>query len=290
MTIQRQFLVATVTACLLLPLGAYGILHFQRPPRTGEKRKLFTGITYNRDARSQPRPVMIHIVNIDLKTAGLKVLVTPKTPNKSRTTSEFVREFKLKLAINASYFVPFYEKTPWDYYPRSGDASYATGEVIANGERSSQPRSQWAVLCISRANIANIVATGTCPQSTLNAVAGRELLVSNGKPAPELFKSSDATENPYSRVAVGIDRKGEKLWLIVVDGKQPLYSEGLTKLELAELIANLGADRALNFDGGGSTTLAIATSNGVKVLNAPIHAKLPTTERPVVNHIGFYVP
>jgi exopolysaccharide biosynthesis protein len=288
--IQRQILVAMVTAFLLLPLGAYGILHFQRPPQTDEERRLFPGITYNRNARSQPRPVMIHIVNIDLKTAGLKVLVTPKTPNKSRTTSEFLREFNLKLAINASYFVPFYEHTPWDYYPRSGDGSFAMGEVIANGNRYSQPRSQWAVLCMSRANIANIVAAGTCPQGTLNAVAGRELLVSDGKPVPELFTSGTQQENPYPRVAAGIDRQGEKLWLIVVDGKQPLYSEGLTKLELAKLFAKLGVDRALNFDGGGSTTLVMAASNGFKVLNAPIHAKLPTTERPVANHIGFYIP
>ncbi|AFY96135.1 phosphodiester glycosidase family protein [Chamaesiphon minutus] len=290
MTIQRRILVATVTACLLLPLGAYGILHFQRPPRTGEHRRLFPGITYTRDARSQPRPVMIHIVNIDLKTAGLKILVTPKVPNKSRTTSEFLREFKLKVAINASYFVPFYENTPWNYYPRSGDRSYAMGEVIANGDRYSQPGSQWAVLCISRANIASIAATGTCPQGTLNAVAGRELLVSDGKPVPELSTPSAPKENAYPRVAVGIDRLGEKLWSIVVDGKQPLYSEGLTKLELAELLAKLGVDRALNLDGGGSTTLVMAASNGVKVLNAPIHAKLPTIERPVANHLGFYVP
>jgi exopolysaccharide biosynthesis protein len=284
---QRQLLVAAGTALLLLPLLAYGRLHFLRPPRTAEEKTLFTGITYKREARSTPRPVMIHFVTIDLKTAGLKVLVTPKPPNNARTTSDFVRKFKPQLAINASFFGPFHEHTPWDYYPRTGDLTETIGEVISNGNRYSLPRPPWAVLCVSRDNIVQIVAEGICPQGTFNAAAGGQILVSKGKPTTEVMTYvSDDKPNP--RVAVALDRQGEKLWLIIVDGKQPLYSEGLTKLELAKLIAKLGLDRALNLDGGGSTTLAIGTSNGVKVLNAPIQAKLPMNERPVANHIGFY--
>jgi exopolysaccharide biosynthesis protein len=283
---QYRLIVATTTALLLLlPLVIYGRLHFLRPPRTTDRQRLFPGIEYSRDARSQPRAVMIHIVTIDLKTAGLKIFVTPKIPNQARTTSEFVREFKLKLAINAHYFSPFYEHTPWDYYPHAGDRTKPLGEVISNGDRYSKPIPNWSALCISPRNIAKI-ETVSCPQGTMNAVTGRELLVSNGKPTAEVFTAE--AEKPYPRVAVGIDRNGEKLWLIIIDGKQPLYSEGLTKVELAQLIAKLGIDRAINLDGGGSTTLAIATENGVKVLNAPIHAKLPMNERPVANHIGFY--
>jgi exopolysaccharide biosynthesis protein len=59
-------------------------------------------------------------------------------------------------------------------------------------------------------------------------------------------------------------------------------------VELATIIAKLGVDKAINLDGGGSTTLVMATSNGAKVLNAPMRAKLPMNERPVSNHIGFY--
>lgn len=284
---QRQLLVAAGTALLLLPLLAYGRLHFLRPPRTADEQRLFPGIAYKRDARSTPRPVMIHIVTIDLKTAGLKVLVTPKPPNYARTTSDFVRKFKLQLAINASFFAPFHEHTPWDYYPRTGDRTEPIGEVIANGNRYSLPRPPWAVLCLSPANIAKIVAAGTCPQGTLNAVAGGQILVSDGKPTTEII-TYVSDDKPYPRVAAGIDRQGEKLWLIIVDGKQPLYSEGLTKLELAQLIAKLGIDRAINLDGGGSTTLVTTAGNEVKVLNAPIHGKLPMNERPIANHIGFY--
>jgi exopolysaccharide biosynthesis protein len=283
---QRQIFVAIATVLLLLPLAAYGRLYFLRPARTDREQILFSGIAYKRDARSSPRPVMMHIVTIDLKTAGLKVLVTPNIPKNARTTSDFLREFKLNLAINANYFTPFHERTPWDYYPRKGDRAEPMGAAISNGDRYSLPQSKWPALCISQQNIAKIIPEGTCPQHTLNAVAGREVLVIDGKPTAEVFDPHD--EKPYPRVAVGVDRRGEKLWLIAIDGKQPLYSEGVTKAELAKICAELGVDRAINLDGGGSTTLVMATSNGTKVLNAPIQGKLPMHERPVANHIGFY--
>ncbi|WP_310483574.1 phosphodiester glycosidase family protein [Chamaesiphon sp. VAR_48_metabat_403] len=231
---------------------------------------------------------MMHVVTIDLQTAKLKLLVTPKTPNNSQTTSVFLKKFKMKLAINASYFAPFHEHTPWDYYPRTGDPTAPIGEAISNGDRYGVPLKEWPVLCILQGNIAKIIDSGSCPKDTINGVAGRELLVSNGKPTDKRLLAQD--DKPYPRVAVGTDRNGTKLWLIIIDGKQPLYSEGVTKVELSQIFTKLGVDKAINLDGGGSTTLVVDTGNGATVLNAPIHAKLPTNERPVANHIGFYVP
>ena len=93
----------------------------------------------------------------------------------------------------------------------------------------------------------------------------------------------------YSRTAVGISEKGDRLWLIIIDGKQPFYSEGVTEQELAKIAIKLGCDRALNLDGGGSSTLVAKVANQIKVLNAPMHTKIPMRERPVANHLGFGV-
>ncbi|MBW4562119.1 MAG: phosphodiester glycosidase family protein [Mojavia pulchra JT2-VF2] len=286
----RRILIVAGTSLLLSPLLFYGWLCFLRPPRTDQQQVLFNGIIYQRRAVSTPRLVMIHIVTVDLAVPGVKALVTPGMPigsgrkTNARTTSEFLREFKVQLAVNASYFHHFYERTPWDYYPHSGDPSYPLGEVISSGSRYSKPEANKAVVCFSRSNIAQILASGKCPKDTVQGVAGQEMLVSDGKPA-----ISQISENkPYPRVAVAINRQGNKLWLIVVDGKQPFYSEGLTLGELTKTAINLGAYAALNMDGGGSTTLVISANNGTKVLNAPIHTKLPMRERPVGNHLGFY--
>jgi hypothetical protein len=62
-----------VTILLFLPIIFYGKLHFLRPPQTAKSQSLFPGIEYRREASWQPRPVMMHIVTIDLQTAGLKL-------------------------------------------------------------------------------------------------------------------------------------------------------------------------------------------------------------------------
>lgn len=285
----RRFLIAAGLSLLLSPILFYGWLCFLRPSRTDRQQVLFKGIVYQRRAISQPRPVTMHIVTVDLTAPGIKPLVTPGKPEKgikthARTTSEFLREFKLQLAVNASYFHHFYERTPWDYYPRSGDPSNPQGEAISNGYPYTRVIPDKAVVCFARNNIAQILASGKCPQDTFQGVAGQEVLVANGKPV-----SSPILDNkPYPRVAVAINREGNKLWLIVVDGKQPLYSEGLTLAELAKTAIDFGADAALNMDGGGSVTLVMGETNNAKVLNAPIHTRVPMRERPVGNHLGFY--
>ena len=295
----EQFWMAAGTGLLLLPLILYGWLHSLRPPRTSQQRSLFQGIIYKRDVRSIPRPLAIHVVTIDLTAPGVKVLVTPgkSTPDQTKipteinaqTTSEFLQEFKLQLAINASFFYPFREVTPWDYYPRTGDRANVVGQAIANGSTYSAVESNFPVLCFSASEgRAQILAKGECPKSTLHAVAGNQLLIERGNPVGLNPETRNSDNRPYPRVAAAIDKNGQKLWLIAIDGKQPLYSEGATIAELTKILTELGVHTALNLDGGGSTTLVTATENGQTVLNAPIHTKLPMRERPVANHIGFY--
>jgi hypothetical protein len=290
---RRRFWLTAGISLLLSPLLVYSWLCLMRPQRSHQQQVLFNGVVYQRRALSTPRPLMMHIITIDLTKPGIKAFVTPGIPNqdrlitKAQTTSEFVDEFNLQLAINASYFYPFREQHPWDYYPHSGDISYPLGEAISNGTRYGQSQKIWAVVCFSQKNIAQIFASGSCPQDTVQGVAGRQILVADGKPVFD--QSLDPLDHkPYPRVVVAVNREGTKLWLIAVDGKQKFYSEGLTIAEVTKTVAELGVHTALNMDGGGSTTLAIATNNGVKVLNAPIHTNVPMRKRPVANHLGFF--
>ncbi len=282
---KKRWLVALIFAILILPFLFYAYLYLLRPSRTDLKTTLFPGIIYQREARSTPRPYMLHIVTIDLNAPGIGVLVTPGNGGiRAKTTSEFLKKFKLQVAINANYFFPFREEHPWDFYPHSGDKVNVLGQAISQGFVYSPPRSGWPVLCFDTNNRAQIIESGRCPDGTLQAVAGIDMLVNRG----EAVKSdaSDA-KKPYARVAVACAE--QKLWLIAVDGKQPHYSEGVTLAELSEIIVKLGADAALNLDGGGSTTMVVRDRSGIRVLNSPIHTKLPMRERPVANHLGFYV-
>ena len=58
----------------------------------------------------QPRPIITHVITIDMRTGGLRLLVTPADdrgsdlPLRARTTSEFLREFDVQIAINGDGF------------------------------------------------------------------------------------------------------------------------------------------------------------------------------------------
>ena len=272
---------------LLVPLLFYSWRISLRPPRTSLQQQLLPNMVYERKIYNQPRPYIAHVITLDLSNSEVVSFVTPFDPhsvkqeNSAMTTSDFVKKFDLQLAINGSFFYPFEENTPWDYYPRTGESAIALGENITNGTRYGKVEPTWNVLCFDESHQATIVLEQQCPDTTVNGVAGRKLIVKNG------HSLIDYNTKAYARTVAGVNRQGDKLWVIVVDGKQPFYSEGATLQEMAQIAIDLGCDRALNLDGGGSSTLVVKQDNVVKVLNAPIHTKIPMRERPVANHLGF---
>ncbi|MGW3350521.1 phosphodiester glycosidase family protein [Nonomuraea rubra] len=72
--------------------------------------------------------------------------------------------------------------------------------------------------------------------------------------------------NPRSMI--GTDSRG-RLMLVVVDGRQDGYSEGLGVAQTAELMKLLGAREAMNLDGGGSSVMV---TSGGGIVNRPSDA------------------
>lgn len=90
------------------------------------------------------------------------------------------------------------------------------------------------------------------------AISGGPILVSNGQPRRMLSSHSIGYESSsmamrHPRSAVGWNQS--YLYFVVVDGRQPNLSIGMTLGELSEFMVRLGCQEAMNFDGGGSTTL-----------------------------------
>ena len=65
----------------------------------------------------------------------------------------------------------------------------------------------------------------------------------------------------HPRTAIGIDRDTGQVLMLVVDGRQS-FSRGYTMVELANLMTTLGAEDALNLDGGGSSTMLALDRTG----------------------------
>ncbi len=120
------------------------------------------------------------------------------------------------------------------------------------------------------------------PWPVEDALGAGPALVSDGevhvRTNEEVFFGS-AIPNTHPRTAAGIRGDGTLL-LVVVDGRQPV-SRGVDLEQLAALMADLGAEEALNLDGGGSSSLYV---NGT-LLNRPSGV---TVAREVMSAIGVF--
>ena len=121
------------------------------------------------------------------------------------------------------------------------------------------------------------------PENAAIAVTGRELILDNGEIV------GHESEN-YPRTVVGIAEGTNDMWWLVVDGKRPGYSVGVTLDEAAEYLQSLGATDAVALDGGGSSTMVANDGSGVRMLNLTRNQAIPNRERPIANHLGLIRP
>jgi hypothetical protein len=283
------FLLAILFGLLLLT-SIYFLFSRGRPAPVPVKEKIMAGVTYQRIVRYLPHSMVAHVLIIDKKSKKLQFIVTPPDDVaggtlKARTTSQFLGEFGVQIAINGDGFYPWWSRSPVDYYPHVGDPITPNGYTASYGKRYAdglQDVRPEPTLYISRRNE---LTFNKPPNKIFHALSGDRMLIQGS----EIISGLDDTEiDP--RTAIGINRNGRFIYLVVVDGRQPFYSEGATFAELAQLLQDLGAFYAMSLDGGGSSTMVIEGENGKPViLNSPIDSYIPLRERPVANHLGVYI-
>lgn len=281
---RRAALIGLLIVGAVVGVGWYCCRH--RPLPSSATQRLFQGVTYSREVRGQPRPLVIHVVRIEHTSPGIEFVVTPGDPGlglplTARTTSQFLEEFNVQVAVNGDFFSPWRSNFPWDYYPHRGDRVDAQGFAASEGViYSGSPEGRrYPTLFLAPDNQAGI---GSPVKEIFNVLSGDRRLVRDGR----AIGFSSAAAEP--RTAVGITRDGEALVILVVDGRQPNYSEGVTLSELSELAVEYGCHDAINLDGGGSSTLVVEGKGGrPQRLNSPIDNRIPGRERPVANHLGI---
>jgi len=237
-----------------------------------------------------------HLVFIALDTPGLRFTTTPSNgPDAPRetwceTVREFVERVDAQIGINGNYFIYDNER-----HTELLGLAAADGNIVSPWGNDSYR----FALNITKGNKAVFVerpedgagTAKTAPETELyNAVSGQPMLLRNGK----ILVGEGGDRHPRTGVGLTADNK---LLLVVVDGRQPAHSVGMTFREMAELFQTHGALDALALDGGGSSTLVFADPTP-RVVNVPMPTALPLDvvldppgiERKNGNNLAVFVP
>ena len=116
-------------------------------------------------------------------------------------------------------------------------------------------------------------------------VGGHALLINNGRTVP-YTRDLAALGGTRARSAAGISADGRTLYLIGVERNLP-YSVGLSLSNLSLFLEEMGVWKALNLDGGGSTTMVARTAGELGAATRVFATEQPQ-ERLVVNAIGVF--
>ena len=142
----------------------------------------------------------------------------------------------------------------------------------------------WLQQHVQRGEKLAVTASTTVPAATA-LISGATVLVRQGRVYDDPTGTPPRGRNPETMV--GVSRDGRHLLLVVIDGRQPTHSIGVTPLEASQYLVAHGVDSGILLDGGGSSTLA-ARLPGTASLTIRNTVSDAAGERPVANGLFLY--
>lgn len=257
----------------------------------------YPGVRYVDFTGTEPRPIRVHIVQIDLTTPGIGFLVTPYNPRGGKTTMketslQFLSAHQnegARIAINAHFFEPWPVPSPdtgaADLVGLAASSATRNGPGAAQGAPhafspfTSHPPKQYAIqanapaLNIDESNRARIVhrgkndTTGFGIQEQVelyNTISGCAQIITDGVDTTPQLDWYTSAKNLRARTVAGLSRDNKTLTLFTVDAAGE--SKGMNVREVVRFLLDDPARllppgrevyNALCLDGGGSTTLAM---------------------------------
>ncbi|MBO5766395.1 MAG: phosphodiester glycosidase family protein [Lentisphaeria bacterium] len=247
-----------------------------------EVKQLCSGVSYIKMKLTSPRLIALCAVKIDLSTPGMRFKVTgrdkdwgkpmPDADQKRqkytirtarRKTRHFIEESRkagenMVLAVNGPPWGPW--KAPWTHKYADWMGLLISDKVLVSYPHRSRP--SFVVKDDGSCDFMHITKDADISQIR-HAISGFVQIVKDGK----LLKIQKK-ESLAPRTAYGLDSARKTMYILVIDGRQPGYSNGCTVGETARIIRFLGADDALNMDGGGSTTLFLHDQKKLLKMNS----------------------
>lgn len=229
--------------------------------------------------RSEPRPLRIHVLSIDLRDPGLSFrLVAAQDPDGDGPAETVLTAPKVLAARGEG--LAAINTVAWSMLPDPatgkapgyvvGGRADVHGWVEQDGRLLSPPEPGfWSVWMGEDRR----PAIGLVPSK--QDLLARKLRVSWAVSGfAGILKDNRVLPAPsdvrHPRTAVGLSRDGNTMVWLVVDGRQKGFSEGVSEEELARLLQEAGCSDGINLDGGGSSSLWIrGTDDRPTLINRP---------------------
>jgi Phosphodiester glycosidase len=224
--------------------------------------------TISYEQRTLPQSV-VHILSIPTDS---RFLITPAISEKVATVDEFAKKHQVKAILNAGFFDPVNQK--------STSHVVISGSVVANPKNNERlvnnpslkpylskifNRTEFRRYLCGETVTYDITPHNESPLSgcqLVDAVGGGPNLLPELTSEQEGFvdkvNGRDAIGNnqPSSRTALGITDDGNIILVMVAQKPNVrLAKSGMSLPELADFMKTLGAKKAMNLDGGSSSSL-----------------------------------
>jgi exopolysaccharide biosynthesis protein len=212
------------------------------------------------------------VLRVDLTNPGVRLatVIAPDPDGDGPADTSLTSPFRL--AANRPV-VAFVNTNPWDAVPDAsgqrnrrwyaGQPVRISGLAVTDGRvRRTATPSCVSVTVDGRGRVA--IGAVTPDAEVREGVAGFQQILRAGTPLTR------PGGKPEPRTMFGTDADGKVLWIVVADGRQNGFSEGMTFDEMARFAVELGCHDAANMDGGGSSVLGLVGTEGrLRVVNRP---------------------
>ncbi|MGO8700277.1 MAG: phosphodiester glycosidase family protein [Limisphaerales bacterium] len=298
---------------LLAAAALFFMMASQTPAQTvlGSWVPLFKGIDHavgtNKPGNGgMPDLMVIYALRVDLTDPDIQLYATPRIANNygvdaretaGYTVSNFLTMHGLQVAVNANYFhdpgtsdteSPSYTVPP-------GTPFDVIGLLISKGVVVSPQDSDdyTASFLFTTNNQVTFYPTNWPANPTTGietAVTGLYTVLRNNlNVGSNYIGNGDFVHQVNPRTALGLSQDREYLYVLVIDGRQPGYSNGALDWETAKWLQKLGAWDGANMDGGGSSCMVIEGTTGKPIeLNHDSAAAAYGIERTVGSQLGIY--
>jgi exopolysaccharide biosynthesis protein len=269
-------------------LAALALVQYSASAEVSTRQPL-PGFVFTSETRTNP-PQRLFVAQIDLLNPHLHLRVAPGGPDpdgpgKWQTTlqqpTKIAEREKFDFVINGDFFTArgVNDGEGTNSHFRAEQWARVAGPAMTDGQTWSSGTNERPCLVV-HTNHAVSIEMLECPApDDWEVIGGNILLVHDG----QIVTHQNNARHP--RTAAGLDASGKVLTLLVLDGRKPGVATGMTYDELAAEMLRLGCKEAFNFDGGGSSVMAVREHGAMKILNEPTDGR----ERAVANVLGIAV-